>query len=492
MEVNEYDVLVVGAGLSGIDAAYRIQSECPGRTYAILEGRSSLGGTWDLFRYPGVRSDSDMVTLGYPFSPWANPKTIADGSEIREYIRHTARNYGIDRHIRFDRKVTAATWSSAEARWTVTVEADGELETYTCSFLYLCCGYYSYSGGFAPDFPDKDVFCGPVIHPQHWPDDLDYAGKRVVIIGSGATAVTLVPAMAERAAHVTMLQRSPTYINALPATDPIANALIGFLPPRSLDSLLRWKNAFLTTAFYQFSQRFPRQAKKLLRSQAVKHLEGVVDVDPHFTPHYNPWDQRMCLAPDGDFFAALRSRKASIVTDTISRFTESGIELDSGAHLDADIIVTATGLKVVAAGEIELSVDGTRIQLADEFVYKGLMFSGIPNLGWCIGYTNASWTLRADLSSRYVCRLLNYLDRHSFDYAMPDPAGSHLEQRPIMDLSSGYIERARGLLPKQGSEAPWRLRQNYFLDYFTMRFSPVEESMSFGRRQSVPRSHALT
>ena len=403
--MNEhFDVLIVGAGLSGIGAGYRLQTECADKSYVILEGRSTMGGTWDLFRYPGVRSDSDMFTLGYPFRPWKEAKAIADGSSILNYIRETASAYGIDEHIRYNQRVKAASWSYDDAMWTIEVETDGSRRTYTCSFLYMCSGYYSYKGGFTPTFPGLEKFEGQVIHPQKWPEDLDYTGKQVVVIGSGATAVTLVPAMAETAEHVTMLQRSPSYITALPAKDALADSIRKWLPEQRAHSIVRWKNVTITQALYQLCRRAPKFATKLLQDGVKKHVGENVAIDPHFVPAYQPWDQRLCLVPDADLFVALRSGKASIVTDQIATFTPSGIDLKSGEHLDADIVVTATGLKMVAAGELDLEVGGKHLSTGDTLVYKGLMFSGVPNFAWCVGYTNASWTLRADLSSRYVCR----------------------------------------------------------------------------------------
>ena len=490
MSSEHFDVLIVGAGLSGVGAGYRLQTECPGKSYAILEGRSTMGGTWDLFRYPGVRSDSDMFTLGYPFRPWKEAKAIADGASILNYIRETASEYGIDRRIRFNQRVKAARWSTPDARWTVEAEVEGRPVTYTCSFLYLCSGYYSYRGGFAPAFPGIDKFQGRVVHPQQWPDDLDYAGKRVVVIGSGATAVTLIPSMAETAEHVTMLQRSPSYITALPANDVLADAIRRRLPAQRAHSIVRWKNITLTQGMYQVCRRAPKLATRLLQGGVRRHVGDNVAIDPHFTPAYKPWDQRLCLVPDGDLFNSLRSGKASVVTDRIAAFTPTGIDLESGGHLDADIVITATGLKMVAVGELELEVDGTPVKTGETLVYKGLMFSGVPNFAWCVGYTNASWTLRADLSSRYVCRFLDYLDRHGFDYGVPASDEGDPDQRPILDLTSGYVMRAVDFLPKQGSRSPWRLRQNYFLDSATMWFSRINESMRFGRRRPVmPGAH---
>jgi monooxygenase len=466
------EVLVVGAGLSGIGAAYRLQTECPGRSYAILEAREASGGTWDLFRYPGVRSDSDMFTLGYPFRPWRQPESIAAGGTILDYLRDTAAEYGIDKQIRYGRRVVGAAWSTPDARWRVRT-ADGE--EWTCSFLYVCTGYYRYESGHEVDFPGRGGFAGETVHPQHWPEDLDYTGKRVVIIGSGATAVTLVPAMAERAAHVTMLQRSPGYLLALPAGE---NA-VKRLSPR----LVRARNVFLAWALFQASRRWPERVAKALRDGVARQLPADVPMDPHFVPRYGPWDQRLCVVPDGDLFAAMRSGRASVVTGVVETFTADGIRLTGGEHLPADVIVTATGLTMVTFGEIALTVDGREIRSHDLHVYKGMMFDGLPNLAWCVGYTNASWTLRADLTSRYVCRLLNYMARHRIDVATPElPAAAHDTGRPLMDLDSGYVRRAAAILPRQSDRRAWRMRNNYLLDLPRMRLSRIDDGdMKFAR-----------
>ncbi len=487
MAREHFDVLVIGAGISGIGAAYRLQTECPGKSFAILEGRGSLGGTWDLFRYPGIRSDSDMFTLGYPFRPWSGAKSIADGPSILSYLHETAEAYGIDRHIRFNQRVISAAWSSEAAKWTVEVQAadpdDGVTSaiSYTCSFLYTCCGYYSYKGGFLPDFEGIDDFTGQIVHPQQWPEDLDYRDKRIVVIGSGATAVTLVPAISRDAAHVTMLQRSPTYITALPSTDVVADKIRAILPEDIAHRIVRWKNVLLTLFFFQLSRRAPKMMRKMITDAAAKALPPNISVDPHFVPNYNPWDQRMCLVPDGDFFKALRSGKADVETDHIARFTPTGILLESGTELEADIVVTATGLTLVAVGEIRITVDGQRIDPSDTYTYRGYMLSGIPNFALCVGYTNASWTLRADLTSRSVCKLLRHMDANGYVKAVPTVDGSSIEPRPLLGLNSGYIQRASGVLPRQGSRDPWNLRQNYVLDAFTTRFGDVNEDMVFTR-----------
>jgi cation diffusion facilitator CzcD-associated flavoprotein CzcO len=483
MVTGEYvDVLIVGAGLSGIGAACRLQMKLPAKTYAIVEAREAIGGTWDLFRYPGIRSDSDMFTLSYPFRPWKNPASIADGPSILSYIRDTATAYGVDKRVRFRHRVLGAAWSSAEARWTVELDADGVSTTMTCSFLYVCSGYYSYEHGHVVDFPGREQFAGPVIHPQQWPDDLDYRGKRVVVIGSGATAVTLLPAMADDAEHVTMVQRSPSYVVALPGSDPIANGLRRVLPPAAAHRTVRMKNVLFGTAFYQLCRRFPERMARFLRDNAAKQLGDSVAVDPHFRPRYNPWDQRLCVAPDADIFKALSSGKASVVTDEIATFTANGIRMAGGQEIPADIIITATGLKMVAFG-MKMTVDGEPVEAGQHMVYKGMMLSGVPNAAWCIGYTNASWTLRADLTTLTVCRLLRYMDRHRYAIAMPvldsgEPDRAHL--RPAVDLSSGYIQRALDALPKQGARRPWRVHQNYLRDLATTRLGRVADgTMTF-------------
>jgi monooxygenase len=471
--VEHLDVLIVGAGLSGIGAAYRLQTQCPDRSYAVLEGRDDLGGTWDLFRYPGIRSDSDMFTLGFPFHPWKAAKAIADGPSILEYLHETAATYGIDKHIRFGRHVVRASWSSTDALWTVETSQ----ETYTCSFLYVCSGYYNYDSGYVVDFPGLDDFRGQVVHPQHWPEDLDYSGQRVVVIGSGATAVTLVPAMAPEAAHVTMLQRSPSYVASRPARDAFSDRLRAVLPDKLAHRLIRTKNVAFSSAVYAAFRRWPTHAAWLLNSTVARQLPESVPMDPHFTPRYKPWDQRLCLVPDADLFEALRDGSASVVTDEIDTFTADGIRLRSGAELQADLVVTATGLQMVALGKIELTVDGRRVDPHDTFVYKGMMLSGVPNLAWCIGYTNNSWTLRSDLTSQYVCRLLNHLARSGLDICVPeiDPTEYDAPARPVVDLSSGYIRRAASILPRQGSYGPWRLRQNYPRDLVSLRYRSLED-----------------
>ena len=471
--MEHLDLLIVGAGLSGIGAAYRLQTQSPHRSYAVLEARDNIGGTWDLFRYPGVRSDSDMFTLGFPFHPWKAAKAIADGPAILDYLHETAATYGIDKHIRFGRRVVRASWSSAEALWTVETTA----ETLTCSFLYVCSGYYNYDSGYEVDFPGLEAFQGRVVHPQHWPEDLDYSGQRVVVIGSGATAVTLVPAMAPEAAHVTMLQRSPSYVASRPARDAFSDRLRAVLPENLAHRVIRGKNVAFSTLVYNAFRRWPAYAAWLLNSTVAKQLPDSIPADPHFTPRYKPWDQRLCLVPDADLFESLRDGSASVVTDEIETFTPSGIRLRSGQELEADLVVTATGLQMVALGKIELTVDGQRVEPHDTFVYKGMMLSGVPNLAWCIGYTNNSWTLRSDLTSQYVCRLLNHLDRSglSICVAEVDPVEYDAPPRPVVDLSSGYIQRAASILPRQGSYDPWRLRPNYPRDLVTLRYGRIDD-----------------
>jgi monooxygenase len=483
MATEHVEVLIVGAGLSGVGAACHLAHRCPGKTFAILEGRESLGGTWDLFRYPGIRSDSDMFTLGYVFRPWKEAKAIADGPSILNYVRETARDHGVMDKIRFNRRVVHADWSSADSCWTVQVERSdtGETEQMTCGFLFACTGYYRYEAGYTPDFEGTDRFAGPIVHPQHWPEDLDYAGKRVVVIGSGATAVTLVPAMAKTAEHVTMLQRSPSYVLSLPAKDPIAQLIRRVLPPKRAYPIVRWKNVIVTSLFFQLSRRRPKLIRKLIRRGVERELPGF-DVEKHFNPRYNPWDQRMCLVPDGDLFEALRSGDASVVTDTIETFTEDGIKLTSGEELAADVIITATGLHVQMLGGMTLAVDGEPVEPAKTVGYKGMMLSGVPNMAMTLGYTNASWTLKCDLCSIYVCRLLNHMDEHGYAQCTPQAPGPEVELEPFIDFNSGYVVRAIDRMPKQGSRSPWRLHQNYARDIVLLKRGSVEgEAMEFSR-----------
>jgi cation diffusion facilitator CzcD-associated flavoprotein CzcO len=476
MGEEHVDVLVVGAGISGICAAYHVQTKCPEKTLAVLEARDSIGGTWDLFRYPGIRSDSDMYTLGFRFRPWPDAKTIADGPSILEYVRETASMYGIDRKIRFHHRVVRAEWSSEDARWTVEVERTdtGEVLTLTCSFFFVCTGYYRYDQGYMPEFEGFERFEGRIVHPQNWADDIDYDGKRVVVIGSGATAVTLVPAMAERAAHVTMLQRSPSYVVSLPGQDPVAKALRRFLPARLVYPIVRWKNVLITMLVFQLSRRRPSVMKAMIRKGLEQRLPAGYDIDTHFKPRYNPWDQRMCLVPDGDLFDAIRSGSASIATDQIETFTEKGIKLASGAELEADLIVSATGLNLVPLGGIAIAVDGEDVELPDTLTYKGMMLSGVPNLAFAVGYTNASWTLKCELTCEFICRLLNHMDERGYTACTPrkDPPVS---AEPLIDFSSGYVLRAIDQFPRQGSKAPWRLYQNYARDLVLLRFGPIED-----------------
>jgi len=471
--MTHLDVVIVGAGISGIGAAYHLQTRLPHKTFAILEGRERLGGTWDLFRYPGIRSDSDMYTLGFSFRPWSRPEAIAGGDTIRGYLAETAEAYGIDKRIRFRHRVERASWSSADARWTLDVrDAAGALVHYTCSFLFACAGYYDYAAGYTPDLPGIADYRGRVVHPQKWTDDIDYAGKRVVVIGSGATAMTLVPALAKQAAHVTMLQRSPTYVVSMPSEDRIAERLKRLLPRQAAHTVTRWKNVLLATAFYNYSKRFPAAARRMLIGNVKKAIGTSVDVDTHFTPRYQPWDQRLCLIPDGDLYKALEAGTASVVTDHIERFTATGIRLRSGEEVAADLVVTATGLTLQLLGGIALEIDGERVDPAKRVLYKGLMLSGVPNLALAIGYTNASWTLKSELTGIYVCRLLEHMERHGYSASMPRVDGD-IDERPLMDLDAGYIQRGRDKFPRQGGSLPWRLYQNYLLDRWLLGRSPV-------------------
>jgi monooxygenase len=478
------DVLIVGAGLSGIGAACHLQDECPERSFAILEARGESGGTWDLFRYPGIRSDSDMFTLGYEFRPWQHAHALADGPSILAYVRETARERGLEKLIRFNRRVVRAEWSSAHARWTVRVERiDGTgSETLTCSFLYANTGYYRYDEGYTPELPGVERFAGAVVHPQHWPADLDYAGKRVVVIGSGATAVTLVPALASSAQSVTMLQRSPTYILSLPPEDPLARAARRLVAPKLAYRLVRAKNIVLASLLFGVCRSAPSLMAKVLRAGVAKRLPEGYDVETHFTPRYRPWDQRLCFVPEGDLFAAIATGRAEVVTDRIDTFTEHGLALASGGELEADIVVTATGLVLLMLGGIELVVDGRPIELSETVAYKGMMLCGVPNLMFTIGYSNASWTLKADLVARYTCRLLRHMGARGLDVCVAREPDASEPRTQLLELSSGYVLRALGSLPRQGARAPWRLHQSYPRDVLLLRRGSVEdEAMEFRR-----------
>lgn len=477
MSVDHLDVLIVGAGLSGIGAAHRLREISPTSTFTILEARDRIGGTWDLFRYPGIRSDSDMYTLSYPFRPWTNRNSIADGAEIRQYIEDTAEADGVVPRIRFGHRVTRVSWSSDDAQWTVTAATDAGETTLTASFVYFCSGYYSYDTGYTPEFPGLESFAGTVVHPQFWPEDLDVSGQRVVVIGSGATAVTLLPSLADQTAHITMLQRSPTFITSLPQVDPLAGITQKILPAGIAHRLNRFRNASIAVGFYEFCQRFPRLARRILLARARRAVPDGFDVDTHLNPSYDPWDQRLCVVPNGDLFRALRRGQADIVTGHIAGFTPTGIELTDGRHLDADVVVTATGLQLVNFGTAEVEVDGQVLDPHDLYTYKGLMFSGVPNLAWCVGYTNASWTLRADLTSQYVARFVEHLRVTGRKFGAPHPDGPGGEERPLLDLTSGYVQRVAQQLPQQGSTRPWTIRQNWWLDSIDHRRTDLDEAM---------------
>lgn len=485
MPQEHFDVLIVGAGISGVGAACHLRKNCPNKTYAILEARERSGGTWDLFRYPGVRSDSDMYTLGFSFRPWTQAKAIAGGPAILDYLNETAREYGIDKHIRFNQQVRSAEWSTRDARWTVEVDLGPSREPvrYTCNFLFMCAGYYNYAQGYTPEFPGVERFAGRIVHPQKWTEDIDYRGKRVVVIGSGATAVTLVPALAESAAHVVMLQRSPTYVVSRPASDAIANWLRRCLPAKIAYGIARWKNVLRGMLFFNLARSHPERIKKIIRDGVLQALGPDYDIDRHFAPRYNPWDQRMCLVPDGDLFEALKAHRASVVTDRIETFTEKGIKLQSGQELEADLIVTATGLNMQMLGGMQVSVEGRKVDVASKLTYKGMMYSDIPNLAASFGYTNASWTLKVDLTCEYLCRLLNHMEANGYRYCVPRNNDPSLGTAPWIDFSSGYVQRALNVLPKQGTRSPWRLHQNYALDLFALKYGAVDDGvMEFSGR----------
>ena len=478
MPSEHFDVLIVGAGLSGIGAAYHLQKKCPHKSYAILERRQAIGGTWDLFRYPGIRSDSDMFTLGYNFKPWTSPKAIADGTAIREYVQETARENGIDKKIRHGLRVRTASWSSKTATWTVEAEREpsGEVVTFTCNFLQMCSGYYNYDQGYTPEFAGLSDFKGQVIHPQKWTKDIDYTNKKVVIIGSGATAVTLLPAMTDKAAHVTMLQRSPTYVISVPEEDIISNKLRRFLPEKLVYRLGRTRNVGLTMMFYRLSREKPALIRRFLLKQVRWQVGKDFDMT-HFSPKYKPWDERVCAVPDGDLFKVLKQGKASIVTDHIDCFTEKGIRLKSGKELEADLIVTATGLNLQLFGGMAVTVDGKEMKMGETMNYKGAMFRDVPNLAMTFGYTNASWTLKADLTSEFVCRLLNTMDKKGVKQCTPRNTDPSVVEENFLNLASGYIQRAAGNLPKQGNKSPWKLYQNYALDMAMLRLGSVEDGV---------------
>ena len=477
MTHEHIDTLIVGAGLSGIGAAVQLKKNCPERRFAILEGRQALGGTWDLFRYPGIRSDSDMYTLGYASRPWTDKKSIADGATILQYITDTARDNGVDQDIRYGHRVKQASWSTKEACWTVEIDKGPQQEAVqmTCNFLYVCSGYYNYAHGYTPDFAGIEAFSGTIVHPQQWPADLNYTGKRVVVIGSGATAVTLVPSMSDKAAHVTMLQRSPSYVLSRPAEDRFAHWLNRRLPAKIAYGITRWKNVLLGTLFFKLSKRHPERIKKMIIDGVRRSVGPNCDVEKHFTPSYKPWDQRLCLVPNSDLFKAIRKGRASVVTDHIDAFTEKGIRLRSGQELQADIIVTATGLDLLALGGIKVVVDGKAIVMNQTMSYKGMMLEGVPNFAYVIGYTNASWTLKADLTGDYICRLLNFMTRQGWKQCVAKRTDMSIQAESWIDFSSGYIQRSLEKFPVQGNKKPWRLHQNYAMDLLTLSFGAVDD-----------------
>jgi cation diffusion facilitator CzcD-associated flavoprotein CzcO len=471
---RHFDVLIVGAGLSGVGAAWHLRTRLPGKSFCILEGRERIGGTWDLFRYPGVRSDSDMFTLGYGFRPWRDPKAIAGGPAIRAYIEETAAEAGIVPKIRFNHWVTDASWSSETRRWTVTAVCEGRPAVFTCDFLWMCSGYYRYAEGYTPDFLGVSRYRGLLVHPQRWPEDLDYAGKRIVVIGSGATAVTLIPSLTDKAAHVVMLQRSPSYMFAMPSDSALAKFLVRTLGRRAAFWLMRWQRVLLQQFTFRMARARPQKTRERLLQLTREKLPEGYDIATHFSPRYNPWEQRLCLVPDDDLFAAIREGKASVETGEIETFTEGGIRLKSGKELAADIVVTATGLVLEVAGGAAFSVDGRKIDFGKTFTYKGMMFSGVPNMAATFGYTNASWTLRADLVSEYVCRLLAFMERKGLSAATPVPSDADMTPEPFLDFSSGYVTRAAHYLPKQG-KMPWRHPQNYAVDLMNLRFGRLDD-----------------
>ncbi|BBY96236.1 monooxygenase flavin-binding family protein [Mycobacterium gallinarum] len=477
----DFDVLIIGAGISGIGAAYRIHEKNPNLTYAVLERRARIGGTWDLNRYPGIRSDSDIFTLSYPFEPWRRPENVADGEDIREYLVQTARKHGIEEHIRFNTRVLSADWDSSTDTWTVRTDHDGDETTYRCRFLFFGTGYYNYDEPYRPDFPGLEQFSGEVIHPQHWPESLDYTGKKLVVIGSGATAVSMIPSLTEKAGHVTMLQRSPTYILSTPRINPIVQFLRTLLPGRLGYSAARLYNTFFTVVVYAFARTFPRLSRSYVRSSAKRHLPQGYPVDTHFKPRYDPWDQRLCAILDNDFYETIADGRLDVVTDAIDHIDATGIVLRSGKRIDADIIISATGIQLQALGGVALSVDGTEVKPQDRFVYKEHMLEDIPNAAWSVGYINASWTLRVDLTARAVAKLLAYMDAHGYTHAYPHLGDKPMPEKPAWNINAGYVQRSGHVLPKSGTHRPWNVRHNYVLDAIDHRFDRIEESMVFGR-----------
>ncbi len=486
MASNHFDVVIIGAGLSGIGAASHLERDAPNKTYAILESRSAMGGTWDLFRYPGVRSDSDMHTLGYSFKPWKHERAIADGPAILDYIRETAKEYDVAKHIRYNQRASKISWDSASATWTISIKQEGKRASkITCNFIYSCTGYYNYEKGYTPDFEGVEQFKGQIVHPQQWPEDLDYSGKNVVVIGSGATAITVVPSMAKTAKHVTMLQRSPTYVVSRPSKDKFALKLARYLPANLAFLITRWKNVSMQALIYQYSRRRPEKMKAALLSLTRKELGGKVDVDTHFNPSYNPWDQRLCLVPDGDLFRSLRKGTSSVVTGHIKTFTKTGIKLESGDLLKADLVVSATGLELLPMGGMAIEVDGKLMSLPDALGFRGMMLSDIPNFVLAAGYTNASWTLKCDLTSEYVCRMLNHMDKKGFQYCVARNLDPSMERVAFLDLASGYVDRSIDSFPKQGTRSPWKLYQNYLLDIISLRFGSMQDKeMEYGRAKT--------
>jgi cation diffusion facilitator CzcD-associated flavoprotein CzcO len=474
------DVLILGAGISGIGAAYRLQERNPHVSYTMLERRSQIGGTWDLFRYPGIRSDSDIFTLSFPWEPWTRPENVADGPDIRAYLTEAAGKHGIDRHIRFDTRVLSADWDSSTDTWTVEAEQDGQPKSYRARFLFFGTGYYNYDEPYAPEFPGMDVFTGEVVHPQFWPETLDYSGKRVVVIGSGATAISLIPALTETAGHVTMLQRSPTYVMSSPRINPVVQAIRKVLPAKPAYTAVRMYNTFFTVVLYFVARKAPRFTKWLIRTLAKRNLPENYPIDVHFKPRYDPWDQRMCLALDADLYNSITEGRADVVTDHIDHVDETGIVLRSGQHLDADVIVTATGLQLQALGGVHLSIDGAEIKPQDRFVYKEHMLEDVPNLAWCVGYINASWTLRADLTAKAFAKLVSYMGTHGYTHAYPHLGDKPMAEKPAWNINAGYVQRALHALPKSGTHRPWNVRHNYVLDAIDHRLDRIEESMVFG------------